>query len=80
LHDATVSPAMTQAGPAEPVAGTCSIGFSVADLAATHRELAARGAHFVLPPTEQANEGIRLAVCVDPDGLAISFAEPLRRA
>jgi lactoylglutathione lyase len=66
-------------GPAEPVAGTCSIGFSVDDLAATHRDLAARGAHFILAPTEQANEGIRLAVCVDPDGLAISFAEPLTR-
>jgi lactoylglutathione lyase len=63
--------------PAEPVAGTCSIGFSVKDLAATYRELAARGAPFVLAPTEQVNEGIRLAVCVDPDGLAISFAEPL---
>jgi lactoylglutathione lyase len=65
--------------PAEPLAGTCSIGFSVEDLAATHRELAARGAQFVRAPTEQANEGIRLAVCVDPDGLAIAFAEPLTR-
>ena len=65
--------------PAEPVAGSCSIGFSVEDLEATHRELAARGARFVLPPTEQVNEGIRLAVCADPDGLAISFAEPLTR-
>jgi lactoylglutathione lyase len=65
--------------PAQPAAGTCSIGFSVEDLAATHRELAARGAAFVLAPTEQADEGIRLAVCVDPDGLAISFAEPLTR-
>ncbi len=65
--------------PAQPMAGSCSIGFSVTDLAATHRELAARGAQFILPPTEQANEGIRLAVCVDPDGLAISFAEPLTR-
>jgi lactoylglutathione lyase len=43
------------------------------------RALAARGAAFVLAPTEQLNEGIRLAVCVDPDGLAISFAEPLTR-
>jgi lactoylglutathione lyase len=65
--------------PPEPLAGTCSIGFSVEDLAATHRELEARGAHFVLAPTEQANEGIRLAVCVDPDGLTIAFAEPLTR-
>ena len=29
---------------AESVAGTCSIGFSVTDLEATHRELVARGA------------------------------------
>jgi lactoylglutathione lyase len=63
--------------PPEPLAGTCSIGFSVEDLAATHRQLAARGAHFVLAPTVQAGEGIRLAVCVDPDGLTIAFAEPL---
>jgi lactoylglutathione lyase len=65
--------------PAQPAAGTCSIGFSVEDLEATHRELTSRGARFVLAPTEQADEGIRLAVCVDPDGLAISFAEPLPR-
>ena len=65
--------------PAEPLAGTCSIGFSVEDLEATHRKLAARGAQFVLAPTEQVDEGIRLAVCVDPDGLAIAFAEPLTR-
>lgn len=62
-----------------PAAGTCSIGFSVADLDATCGQLSERGARFVVPPTEQAKEGIRLAVCVDPDGLAISFAEPLRR-
>lgn len=65
--------------PADPGAGTCSIGFSVEDLEATHRELMARGARFILAPTEQANEGIRLAVCTDPDGLAIAFAAPLRR-
>jgi len=41
--------------------------------------LCQRGAHFVMPPTVQANEGIRLAVCIDPDGLAISFAEPMAR-
>ncbi len=66
--------------PVGPVAGTCSVGFSVEDLEATYRLLTARGARFILAPTEQANEGIRLAVCIDPDGLAISFAEPLRRA
>jgi lactoylglutathione lyase len=79
LHHARPRTGGEDRAPAGPVAGTCSIGFSVEDLDATHRELAARGARFVLPPTEQADEGIRLAVCVDPDGLAISFAEPLRR-
>ena len=70
------SEAATQAGPA---AGTCSLGFSVPDLNHTYAELGERGARFVMPPTEQANEGIWLAVCVDPDGLAISFAEPMAR-
>jgi lactoylglutathione lyase len=70
------SEAATQDG---PVAGTCSLGFSVPDLNRTYAELRERGACFVMPPTEQANEGIRLAVCIDPDGLAISFAEPMAR-
>jgi lactoylglutathione lyase len=77
LHQIRARVAGLGPAPAEPVAGTCSIGFSVEDLDATHRELSARGAPFALAPTEQANEGIRLAVCADPDGLAISFAEPL---
>jgi lactoylglutathione lyase len=75
LHGAT-QPA-GGAAKAGPAAGTCSLGFSVPDLSGTYAALRERGAHFVMPPTEQANEGIRLAVCVDPDGLAISFAEPL---
>ncbi len=70
------SEAATQTG---PLAGTCSLGFSVSDLNSTYAELRDRGARFVMPPTEQANEGIRLAVCIDPDGLGISFAEPMAR-
>ena len=70
------SAAVTQAG---PEAGTCSLGFSVPDLNSTYAELRQRGARFVMPPTEQPNEGILLAVCIDPDGLAISFAEPMAR-
>jgi lactoylglutathione lyase len=64
---------------AGPIAGTCSLGFSVQNLNNTYAELRERGARFVMPPTEQANEGIRLAVCIDPDGLPISFAEPMAR-
>jgi lactoylglutathione lyase len=79
LH-AAARPAGSEAAPqAGPVAGTCSIGFSVPDIKSTYAELQKRGARFVMPPTEQVNEGIQLAVCVDPDGLAISFAEPLPR-
>src|SRR5215471_16205390 len=58
----------------EPIAGTCSLGFSVPDLDETVAALTKRGARFVVPPTDQNAEGIRLAVCLDPDGLPISFA------
>lgn len=62
-------------GRGEPQAGTCSIGFSVPDVEKTHKDLLVRGVRFVMPPTEREGEGIKLAVAVDPDGLAISFAE-----
>jgi lactoylglutathione lyase len=78
LHAATRA-AGSDATQAGPVAGTCSLGFSVSDINSTYAQLRERGARFVMPPTEQVNEGIRLAVCVDPDGLAISFAEPIAR-
>jgi lactoylglutathione lyase len=77
LHGGTRAAGSETAIQTEPSAGTCSLGFSVPDLDRTYSELRERGAHFVMPPTEQPNEGIRLAVCIDPDGLAISFAEPL---
>jgi lactoylglutathione lyase len=79
LHAATSAAGGAAAGQAGPVAGTCSMGFSVPDLNSTYAELGKRGARFVMPPTEQKEEGIRLAVCIDPDGLAISFAEPIAR-
>jgi lactoylglutathione lyase len=79
LHAATRAAGSEAAPQTGPLAGTCSIGFSVPDIASTYAELQKRGARFVMPPTEQVNEGIKLAVCVDPDGLAISFAEPLPR-
>ena len=63
-----------------PVAGSCSLGFSVDDIERTSKELQARGAHFVVPPTLREEEGIRLAVFLDPDGLAISIAEPVAKA
>ena len=61
----------------ESFAGTCSIGFSVHDLQITHETLKAKGIQFVMAPTRRDGEGIELAVCVDPDGLPISFARTL---
>lgn len=60
-------------------AGTCSIGFNVTDLDKTVAELQAKSVTFVMPPTDQQGEGIRLAVCLDPDGLPVSFAQVLPR-
>jgi lactoylglutathione lyase len=79
LHGAAPGRSADHAARGEHVAGTCSIGFTVKDLDSTCAELRGRGARFVMPPTVQAEEGIRLAVCVDPDGLPISFAEPIAR-
>jgi lactoylglutathione lyase len=79
LHAGAPAAAIEGATRARPAAGTCSLGFSVQNLNSTCAELRERGARFVVPPTVQADEGIRLAVCIDPDGLAISFAEPMAR-
>ena len=56
-------------------AGACSIGFNVEDVDQTYAELQEKGIRFVMPPTQREGEGIRLAVAIDPDGLAISFAQ-----
>jgi catechol 2,3-dioxygenase-like lactoylglutathione lyase family enzyme len=77
LHTAAAGPSPGDTAAVAPTAGTCSIGFSVSDLEHTCRTLGARGARFVLAPTERAQEGIRIAVCLDPDGLPIFFAQPL---
>jgi lactoylglutathione lyase len=79
LHAGNRAAGSDVASQAGPSAGTCSLGFSVPDLNGTYAQLRERGARFVMPPTEQPNEGIRLAVCLDPDGLTISFAEPMAR-
>jgi len=78
LHLAPKAPPMA-GPPAGPTAGSCSLGFSVEDLDRTVADLGARGARFVMPPTDQPEEGIRLAVCIDPDGMGISFAQALPR-
>jgi catechol 2,3-dioxygenase-like lactoylglutathione lyase family enzyme len=64
--------------PVEQTAGTCSIGFNVENLDKTFGELKEKGVIFVKPPTDQKEEGIKLAVCIDPDGLPIAFAQSLK--
>ena len=59
----------------EPNAGTASIGFYVDNLDNKFRELKGKGVTFAMPPTDRAKEKIKLAVCLDPDGLPISIAE-----
>ena len=61
LHVAAPRVAGEDGAHAGPTAGTCSIGFSVENLDAAYAELKSRGARFVMTPTDQANEGIRLA-------------------
>ena len=65
--------------PKTTYAGTCSIGFNVENLDQTYEQLKAKGVNFVMPPMTQEKEGIKLAVCIDPDGLPVSFAEMLKR-
>jgi isochorismate pyruvate lyase len=65
--------------PHRETAGTSSIGFNVDDLEATYNYLQTKGVRFTLPPTSRQNEGILLAIALDPDGLEISFSQPLNK-
>jgi lactoylglutathione lyase len=60
-------------------AGTCSVGFNADNLDSVYEELKLKGVVFVMPPTLRKDEGIRLSVCLDPDGLPISIAASLRK-
>jgi lactoylglutathione lyase len=77
LHGGGIPEEKPRSGGKESPAGRCSIGFNVTDLNGTCEELKAKGVMFVMPPTERKDEGIRLAVCLDPDGLPISLVQPL---
>jgi lactoylglutathione lyase len=68
-------PRQIKGGSADKEAGTCSIGFNVDDVDKNYEELKAKGINFVMPPTQREGEGIKLAVCIDPDGLPVSFAQ-----
>ncbi len=73
LHGGGVSGAAS--GDPSKAAGTCSIGFNVTNVDQTYEELKDKGITFVMPPTQREGEGIKLAVCLDPDGLPVSIAQ-----
>lgn len=77
LHGGGLVPDSAGKGNGDKYAGTCSIGFNVEDVDKTYAELKAKGARFVMPPTQREGEGIKLAVCIDPDGLPIAFAQAI---
>ena len=77
LHGGGVAPSGPPAGDPSKQAGTCSIGFNVESVDETYEQLKAKGINFVMPPTQREGEGIRLAVCIDPDGLPVSIAQML---
>jgi lactoylglutathione lyase len=77
LHGGGVVPATSPAADPTKQAGSCSIGFNVADVDKTYEDLKAKGIRFVMPPTQREGEGIKLAVCIDPDGLPIAFAQTI---
>ncbi len=78
LHSGGVKKDATAAGNSLKVssfAGTCSLGFVIDDLDRTFREFNSKGVTFLMPPTERKDEGIKLAICLDPDGLPISLSQ-----
>lgn len=77
LHGGGIPAEGPPQGDPSKIAGACSIGFTVQDVDKTYEELKARGIRFVMPPTQRENEGIRLAVAIDPDGLPVSFAQAI---
>ena len=77
LHGGGVAATAPPASDPSKQAGTCSIGFNVEDVDKTYEELKAKGIRFVMPPMQREGEGIKLAVCIDPDGLPIAIAQTI---
>src|SRR2546428_6031939 len=74
LHISKPRTASTSA-PSEVMAGISTIGFNVTDLDKTYRDLKSKNVSFVMEPKMREEEVIKLAVCLDPDGLEISISE-----
>ena len=78
LHRSS-TPARDAGGADGEAAGSCRLGFQVADLDALHRALVAKEVPCTSPPAVR-QYGVRQAVYRDPDGLSITLAEPPVRA
>ena len=75
LHGGGVRDEHVPAGDPSKRAGTCSIGFNVEDVDQAFEALKAKGVNFIMAPAQREGEGIKLAVCIDPDGLPVSLAQ-----
>lgn len=64
-------------GTSDILPGSCQIGFEVSDLDQTYKELQSKGVRFAMAPKAREGEGIKLAVCLDPDGLPISLSQSM---
>jgi hypothetical protein len=60
-------------------AGTCSFGFNTDNVDEVYEILKSKGVTFAMPPTVRKDEGIKLCILLDPDGLQITVAENLRK-
>jgi catechol 2,3-dioxygenase-like lactoylglutathione lyase family enzyme len=63
----------------DKAAGRCTLGFNVSDIHKTYEDLKSKGVNFAMLPTRQEHEGIILASALDPDGLAISLSEHIKK-
>ncbi len=59
----------------EQIAGRATLGFNVENLDQAFAEVKSKGARVLMPPMERAEQGIRLAIVLDPDGLPVSLAQ-----
>jgi len=59
-------------------AGTAQLAFNVDNLADWHKKLLAVGVHCIMPPRDTPF-GIRQAIYSDPDGLAFTLAETIKK-
>jgi lactoylglutathione lyase len=65
--------------PPSSAPGTLRLGFNVDDVDRATLTLKERGVRFVQEPALQPQEGIKLGIFVDPDGMPISIAQNVRR-